>query len=395
MDLPPVEPRHAPPPPPVRGSEVEADHASKGSPSPVSLLDGDRRIRDVLPEVVRQVPLGVAVVRRDRSIAYHNDELARLLAIDASPGSTGVLLEPMERLDGSAFVDGDPLARLLRDRHPSARRAVVLRQRDGGSVAAAITMTPIVDDAGPVVGAVLYAEDLTEERDGTSLREAFVGVLSHELRTPITSIYGGAQLLLNDRMSPEVRSSVIHDIAAEAEQLHRLVEDLMAIARVERGLAQAGTEPVLLQHLAPSAARSEERRWPGHRVVVVAPLDMPAVRADDGYVTQILRNLISNAVKYSPPDEDVVVSLTATADSVVVSVLDRGPGFPPETGSDAFRLFYRNPDVGARVPGTGIGLYVARALVEAQGGRIWLRNRVGGGAEVSFELPLFVGDDEP
>jgi len=118
------------------------------------------------------------------------------------------------------------------------------------------------------------------------------------------------------------------------------------------------------------------------------------VRADDGYVTQILRNLISNAVKYSPVDHPVVVTLAAEPDAVVVSVLDRGPGFPAETGPDAFRLFYRNPDVGARVPGTGIGLYVARALVEAQGGRIWLRNRPGGGAEVGFELPLYTGDEE-
>jgi signal transduction histidine kinase len=359
-------------------------------PAPVSLVDRDRRIRDVLPDVLRQVPVGVGVVRRDRSLAYHNEELARILAIGEAPGSAGILLASMT-VPGR-ITDGqteDPLTLLLVDGKPTARQPMRVQRSDGSSVDARVTMTPIVDDDGPVVGAIVYVEDRTGAVDDPSLREAFVSVLSHELRTPITSIYGGAQLLLGDRMSTEVRTSVLHDIAAEAEQLHRLVEDLMAIARVERGLAPAGFEPVLIQRLAAQAARSEERRWPDHQVHIVAPVDLPAVRADDGYVTQILRNLISDAVKYSPVDEPVRVTMQATSDSVRVSVLDRGPGFPPETGPDAFRLFYRSPDVAAHMPGTGIGLYVARALVEAQGGRIWLRNRSHGGAEVSFELPLF------
>ncbi len=243
-------------------------------------------------------------------------------------------------------------------------------------------------------GIASYAEDLIADRDDVALQAAFVGVLSHELRTPITAIYGGTQLLLHDQMSPTARAGVVGDIAAEAEQLHRLVEDLLAIVRVERGISDVGSEPVLLQRLARRAVEAEQRRWPGREVRVEASQDLPAVRGDEGYVTQILRNLISNAVKYGPPSEAVIVSLGADHDgsAITLSVLDRGSGFPPETGSDAFRLFYRSPAIAARMPGTGIGLYVARALVEAQGGRIWLRNRVDGGAEVGFSLPVFESD---
>jgi signal transduction histidine kinase len=246
-----------------------------------------------------------------------------------------------------------------------------------------------------VVGIASYAEDLIADRDDQALREAFVGVLSHELRTPITAIYGGTQLLLKNQMSPTARAAVIGDIAAEAEQLHRLVEDLLAIARIERGVADAGSEPVLLQPIARRAAEAEQRRWPGREVSVLASHDLPAIRGDEGYVTQILRNLISNAVKYSPPSEAVVVALRADHDdhTITVSILDRGAGFPPDIGSDAFRLSYRSPAVAAHMPGTGIGLYVARTLVEAQGGRIWLRNRVDGGAEVGFSLPILELDD--
>jgi two-component system sensor histidine kinase KdpD len=245
----------------------------------------------------------------------------------------------------------------------------------------------------PPTSVAIYVEGLADDADDASLREAFVGVLSHELRTPITAIYGGSQLLLNDRMSADVRALVIHDIAAEAEQLHRLVEDLLAIARIERGVAIAAKEPFLLQHLAREAADAEERRWTDRRVVVHAATDLPAVRGDESYAMQVLRNLVSNAVKYSPADVPVEIDQVVQDGYVRTSVLDRGTGFPAGTGPDAFRLFYRSPEVAAHMSGTGIGLYVAFALVEAQGGRIWLRNRAGGGAEVGFALPVYRLDD--
>ena len=133
-----------------------------------------------------------------------------------------------------------------------------------------------------------------------ALRQAFVGVLSHELRTPITSIYGGTQLLLREGLSAEMRTSVIRDIAAEAEHLYRLVEDVLAITRVDGDSAAAADEPVLIQHHAMAAAAWEERQSGGRRVIVTTAPDLPAVRGDDGFVAQILRNLIANAVQDSP-----------------------------------------------------------------------------------------------
>jgi signal transduction histidine kinase len=357
-------------------------------PSPVTVGETERSIADVLPAMMRQAPVGVGVMRRDRWLAYHNDALARILR---APDPTGpIRLQPVHSPDGTSFSpDREPLQELLRTGRPLLRRAVVLIRDDGSRADSTITATPIVDAANDVLGAVLYVDDPTPDADDVSFREAFMGVLSHELRTPITAIYGGTQLLLNDRLSADLRATITTDIAAEAEQLHRLVEDLLAIAQVERGLVATGTEPVLLQRLARQAGDAEERRWPGRRVLIEDAPDLPAARADDGYTMQILRNLISNAVKYSPPGEPVTVSLHADQDVVHVSVLDRGAGFPAGTGPDAFRLFHRSPAVAAHVSGTGIGLYVARALVEAQGGRIWLRNRADGGAEVGFSLPVY------
>lgn len=359
----------------------------------VSVSEHDRRIRDMLPAVVGQAPVGVGVVRLDRSIAYRNDELTRILSLDATSRAVEWRLPGFLRPDGSTCSsEDDPLTRLLETGQPTTRAATTLERHDGSPAAVAVTLTPIIDTDGPIVGAVIYAEDMTEDADEASLHEAFVGVLSHELRTPITSIYGGAQLLLNDRMPTDVRETVVTDIAAEAEQLFRLVEDLLAITRLERGVTEADGDPVLLQRLARQAARAEERRWPGRHVQVTAETDLPAVRANDGLSMQVLRNLISDAVKYSPAEAPVEVLLAQDEIGVRVLVMDRGPGFPPETDADAFQLFHRSPGVAARVPGTGMGLYVACALVEAQGGRIWLHDRPGGGAEVGFALPRFDAD---
>jgi signal transduction histidine kinase len=113
------------------------------------------------------------------------------------------------------------------------------------------------------------------------------------------------------------------------------------------------------------------------------------VRGDPGLIVQALRNLIATGMKYSPDGERVDVTLSHDADAAQVTVRDRGPGIPADAGRDAFDLFHRSPQVAAQVYGTGLGLYVARALIEAQDGTVWLRGRQGGGTEVGFTLPLY------
>ena len=362
-------------------------------PRPLAVGETDRAIRDVLPDLVRQVPIGIAIVRRDRSIAYHNEEFGRLLGPPA-PTTDGrdehAILAPLLQADGAPHADGeDPFDLVTRDAEPVTRVPVMVQRPDGDTGAASVTMAPLIRDGGEVIGAAVYAESMSEDLTDPALQDAFVAVLSHELRTPITSIYGGTQLLLRDRMPAPLRSTIIRDIASEAERLQGLVEDLLAITRIDRGLVAGDREPILLQHLTSAAAVAEQRRWPGHRIEVHADVDLPAVAGDEGFTLQVLRNLISNAVKYGPPDEPVIVTARASGDRVSVEVLDRGPGFPAGTGADAFRLFYRSPAVATRIDGSGIGLFVARGLVEAQGGRIWVGERPGGGAEVGFDLPVY------
>ena len=234
------------------------------------------------------------------------------------------------------------------------------------------------------------------EREAQRRREAFIGVLSHELRTPITTIYAGAKFLTRGGRGAarrQAREEVLADVQAESERLYRLVEDLLVITKVERGRVEPAGEPLLLQRLLPRMAAAERVASPRLRVEVDVPESLPTVRGEETYVEQVVRNFLSNARKYSPAGGTVRLTAEVDGEEVVVRVLDEGPGFPAEEGERLFELFYRSPSTAEQASGAGIGLFVCRQLVEAMGGRAWARPRPGRGAEFGFSLPR-VPEDE-
>ena len=244
-------------------------------------------------------------------------------------------------------------------------------------------------------GRIAVMRDITSSRRARAQREAFLGILSHELRTPITTIYAGSKVLArDDPLEAPTRRELAADISAEAERLFRLVEDLLVMTRVERGVLQLANEPVLLQRVLAGAIRLESAHWPSTRIELTGPTDLPAVSGDATYVEQVTRNLLSNAAKYSPPATPVEVRLEESPGEVVVRVLDRGRGFQSGESEDLFELFYRSPATTAQASGAGIGLFVCRRLINAMRGRIWARPRPGGGAEFGFALPLYGDADD-
>jgi signal transduction histidine kinase len=247
------------------------------------------------------------------------------------------------------------------------------------------------EDNGSAGGTILVLRDVTASRSARAVRDAFLGVLSHELRTPVTTIYGSSELLSRKSavaLSDERRREVYDDIRSEADRLYRLVENLLVISRVERQGLTIDTEPVLIQRLIPRVVESEAARWPNAAWKTDLPSDLPPVAAEETYIEQVLRNLLSNAAKYGG-DGPVTVTARNTGATVEVRVSDSGPGFPEEENGRLFDLFYRSPTVVRRAAGAGIGLFVSRQLVTAMGGRMTARNRSEGGAEFIFELPAF------
>ncbi|MFL5779066.1 MAG: ATP-binding protein [Chloroflexota bacterium] len=245
--------------------------------------------------------------------------------------------------------------------------------------------------AGPIELAARY----DAERRAGLLREAFIGVISHELRTPITTIYGMSRVLRQriESLDPDERVRMVGDIEAEADRLRRLVEDLLVLSRAEGGQIALAREPVLVAHVIRRTVAAEAGRWPDHELRIDVSRDLPVASGEETYVEQVLQNLLTNATKYSAPGSEVRVEGLVEDNEVVVRVLDRGIGLPDGANEAVFELFYRAPGAIRTAPGAGIGLFVCRQLVEAMGGRIWALPRPGGGSEFGFSLPVHAESD--
>jgi PAS domain S-box-containing protein len=239
-------------------------------------------------------------------------------------------------------------------------------------------------------------ELLLEERRAAEFREAFIDVISHELRTPVTTILGAAQILARSRRQRDdgARDSLLDDIHLEAERLHRLVEDLLVLTRAERGRLVVDAEPLNVQRLVERVVKGIGPELPSIQISVAIDTDLPIVSGEATYVEQVLRNLLGNAAKYSPANTPVTVSASRDDGSVAIRVLDAGPGIVAGSEQRLFDLFYRSPEQARLVAGSGIGLFVCASLVEAMGGRIWAARRPTGGAEFGFALRILESDEE-
>ena len=245
-------------------------------------------------------------------------------------------------------------------------------------------------------GPIELADAAVAASRAQALRDAFIGVISHELRTPITTIYGLSKMLRqrHDSLSEEVRARAIEDVEAEADRLHRLVEDLLVLSRAEAGRVEIADEPLNLGRLLGRVVDTEAGRLPDRRFVLEVDGELALVGGEETYVEQVVRNLLTNAAKYSAAPAPILIRAEYTGDEVIVRVLDEGIGLAETDSARAFELFYRSPNATRVAQGAGIGLFVCRQLIEAMGGRIWARPREGAGTEVGFGLPASpVADD--
>jgi signal transduction histidine kinase len=276
---------------------------------------------------------------------------------------------------------------------------VVLRTRTEPERWIEVSTYPVTDrvsDREQGGETILVLRDVTEQRQREAVRETFIGVLSHELRTPVTTIYGGARVLSREdsTLDDSTRREILDDIADEAERLKRLVEDVVALSRFGETDADLGREPVLLQRIVPAVMASEEERWPGVRFAIEIAPGLPTVIADPTYLEQVIRNLLANAAKYGGQGTsvDVVVEYQQDSDEVAVCVRDDGPGIELHEAQRLFDLFYRSPKTATATTGAGIGLFVCARLMRAMGGRVWARPLPAGGAEFAFALKVMRED---
>jgi two-component system, OmpR family, sensor histidine kinase KdpD len=223
-----------------------------------------------------------------------------------------------------------------------------------------------------------------------ALRAALLSSVSHDLRTPLTSIKAAASSLLQDdvQWDDEARRSFTLAIEHEAERLNRLVENLLDISRIEGGALHPEKEWYPIDELFHDVLSRMQQLLQGHPIMTDLPADLPPVELDYLMIDQVLTNLLENAARYTPVDSPLELAVSTSAHEMLVTLADRGPGIPPGDLERIFDKFYRVLGHTRTTGGTGVGLAVCRGLIEAHGGRIWATNRSGGGALFRFTLPL-------
>jgi PAS domain S-box-containing protein len=245
---------------------------------------------------------------------------------------------------------------------------------------------------GELTGAIANVRDVTERKIEEEMQSTFFSVISHELKTPVSIIKGYAETLA--RTDANWDATTIHDglvvIGEEADRLANQIQDLLDASRLQAGgLRLELTEWPIQQLAAQVAERFAPQAGEHFTFELRFPAEMPTVRGDYERIREVLENLVSNAVKYSPEGGIIRIAGRVDGDRAVISVSDQGIGIAPEDQKKLFRRFYRVDNRLRRTTqGAGLGLFLARAIVEGHGGRIWVESQPGRGSRFSFTLPL-------
>ena len=275
---------------------------------------------------------------------------------------------------------------------PSAVVELSLTRTEGRDLIA--RLAPVAE-AGR--GAVMVLHDITDLKRADQVRRDFVANVSHELRTPLTAIRGYAEALLDGGDDPELRTRFLGIIERHAARMERLVTELLRLARLDAG--QEPLEPAVTNVATLLTGVKEDLgaaiAEKGHQVTVRAGADVAAVRVDPAKVHDIVRNLVENAVNYTPADGVIEVSAAVDGETLVLDVVDNGPGIPSDDLGRVFERFYRVDKSRGRPGGTGLGLAIVRHLAELHRGSVAVRNRPGGGAAFEVRLAMLPPDLAP
>ena len=363
-------------------------------------LDAQRRIIAEQEETVRDLSTSRAVLASvadgiittdpDGRITSVNPAMERMVGWSREEILGHLYSEVYPMLDGRG--DPIPVERRSLSRAIASRRVVADRgfdltmvTRDGRRLPVGITAAPIVDEEGDLLGGVDVLRDTSHEREIDRMKSSLVSTVSHELRTPLTMIRGFAELLLDRDLPPEKARTAQEQIRDASDRLSRLIDDLLSVSKIDSGKMELHLEPLDL----PATVRTALEPFGEQRAVHLdVPASPPPVLADRDKVVQIVTNLVSNAVKYSPPETPVTVRIEANGSEVRTSVIDRGIGISEDDRERLFGKFFRvdRREV-SDTKGTGLGLYITKNLVEIQGGEIRVDSEQGAGTTFAFTLP--------
>ncbi len=344
-----------------------------------------RRVNDLTRDRARMAAIlssmveGVLVVDGQGRLQLVNEAARRLLKLDRE--ATGRPYLEVLRHPGIS----DQIGRTLRG---DAAETLELNLPLDRSRTLVARVAPVVVSEGR--GAVLVLHDITDLKAADQIRRDFVANVSHELRTPLTAIKGYAEALIDDPDDEDAREKFLDIIHRHATRMERLVKDLLRLARLDAGQETAEYAPCDVQALATSVAADLEGmiREKRQLVSIAVPPEARVLIADPAKLHDVLRNLVENAVNYTPDDGLITLHAGIAGDKYEITVSDSGPGLPEQDLVRVFERFYRVDKSRTRPGGTGLGLAIVKHLVQVMGGTVVASNGAEGGAVFRVLLPV-------
>jgi PAS domain S-box-containing protein len=327
-------------------------------------------------------------VEREQSVAILANIADGIVAVDRD-GSVVLWNRAAEEITGvpaAEAIGRTPAQVLQRDLESEAgsTNRLVSIPRGGDDVWLSLSEAVMRDPTGAVAGRIFAFRDISAEHVVEQMKSDFVSTVSVQLRTPLTSIYGFAQTLLRGDVAftEAERRTFLEFIARESERLTTIVDALLNAAKLDSGDLAVTLEPTDVVSVVREVVGAASASPNGHRIVAELDSDRCRAQADPEKLRQVLEQLVSNAVKYSPSGGTVTVSAMRRVDAVEVAVADEGEGIPASERDRIFSRFY----TGGTGQGTGLGLFIARGLVREMGGRMWVESEEGEGSRFAFEL---------
>lgn len=339
-----------------------------------------------------------AAARKEKALIQNSLDLicsldAAGILVDVNPACVKLLGYQPEDLIGRPLMelvdaDDQEATAALMDQVIGGRAAAGfenrLRCQDGSFVS--VVWSAVWSPPEQLVFCVL--RDNTQRKEMDHLKNEFISTVSHELRTPLTSLRGFSELLLCREWPPEKQREYLRVIQNESKRLTNLLNDFLDIQRIESGRETYTFEPLDLQPILEETVTLFGQTSERHSLVLEIPETLPLVKADSDRLKQVLANLVSNAIKYSPEGGTVTIAAEDQGAAIAVRVSDQGLGIAPEAQSKLFTKFYRVDNASTRkIGGTGLGLALVKAIIEDHGGQVAVESEPGRGSTFSFTLP--------
>jgi PAS domain S-box-containing protein len=375
--------------------QVIANREASQREQNLALAEVNRRMETVL----NATNDGIALIDREGRFALVNRRFCEMLGTrpevllyrpvtEAQPLLTGRLAKPERLMDSLGPITDDDLT------HPIGVAEETIEVMGSERRFVQVYTAPVRDDRRDMTGRIIALHDITRETEVDRMKTDFISVVSHELRTPLTSIKGYTDLLLTEQAGEinELQREFLSILQGSAARLNNLINDVLDISRLESGRVEVKMERVDYETIVRDVLRLMKAAADERDIAIDAsfPSPCPPVRGDADKITQILTNLVNNAVKYTPSGGWLKVTLEQSGANVTTCVSDSGIGISPDDQKKLFQKFFRADNSSTReAGGTGLGLAIVKTMIELLGGAIWVESEPGKGSKFYFTLPVY------